>query len=68
MGIIKCIVMYVIAFVMHFNLNRGKGAVYECNVNFPERLNALNYVTFKNGNTFFELYAVICHIGPSSMS
>ena len=50
------------------NLNRGKGAVYECNVNFPEKLNILNYVNFKDGNTFFELYAVICHIGPSSMS
>ena len=31
-------------------------------------INILNYVNFKDGNTFFELYAVICHIGPSSMS
>jgi ubiquitin C-terminal hydrolase len=50
------------------NLNRGRGAVYECNVNFPEQLNLFNYVSFKNGNTVYELYAVICHIGPSSMS
>ena len=50
------------------NLNRGKGAIYECQVNFPETLNLFNYVTYKNGNTVFELYAVICHIGPSSMS
>ena len=50
------------------NLNRGKGAVYECNVKFPEQLNLFNFVTYKNGNTVFELYAVICHIGPSSMS
>jgi ubiquitin C-terminal hydrolase len=50
------------------NLNRGRGAVYECNVNFPEQLNLYNFVTFKNGNTVYELYAVICHIGPSSMS
>ena len=50
------------------NLNRGKGAIYECKVNFPEQLNLYNFVTFKNGNTVFELYAVICHIGPSSMS
>ena len=50
------------------NLNRGRGAVYECNVNFPEQLNLFNFVTFKNGNTVYELYAVICHIGPSSMS
>ena len=50
------------------NLNRGRGAVYECNVNFPEQLNLYNFVSNKNGNTVYELYAVICHIGPSSMS
>ena len=50
------------------NLNRGKGAVYECKVNFPAQLNLINYVTYKDGVTVFELYAVICHLGPSSMS
>ena len=50
------------------HLNRGKGAIYECNVNFYERLNLLNFINYKNGITVFELYAVICHIGPSSMS
>ena len=50
------------------NLNRGRGAVYECKVNFPEKINLLNFITFKNENTFFELYAVISHLGPSSMS
>jgi ubiquitin C-terminal hydrolase len=54
--------------VLVINLNRGKGAVYECNVNFPENLNLLNYVSFKQGKTYFQLYAVICHLGPSSMS
>ena len=49
-------------------LNRGKNAVYECKVNFPEKLNLLNYVTFKDGVTALNLYAVICHHGPSSMS
>ena len=50
------------------NLNRGRGAVYECKVNFPEKINLLNFITFKNENTFFELYEVISHLGPSSMS
>ena len=50
------------------NLNRGKGAVYKCKVNFPKQLNVINYATFKQGFTVFELYAVICHLGPSSMS
>ena len=49
------------------NLNRGKGAVYECNVIFPEQLNLFNFFTFKQGITVYELYAVICHLGPSSM-
>ena len=50
------------------NLNRGKGAIYECKVNFPEQLNLFNYITYKHGITAYELYAVICHLGPSSMS
>ena len=50
------------------NLNRGKGAVYSCNVIFPEVLNLWNYVSFKDGGTAMRLYAVICHYGPSSMS
>jgi len=50
------------------NLNRGKSAVYSCNVIFPEVLNLWNYVSFKDGGTAMRLYAVICHYGPSSMS
>ena len=50
------------------NLNRGKNAVYECKVKFPEQLNLLNYLSYKDGITVLKLYAVICHIGPSSMS
>ena len=61
-------VLYSTPNFLIINLNRGKGAIYECNVNFPEQLNLFNFVNFKNGNTVFELYAVICHIGPSSMS
>ena len=48
-------------------LNRGKGAIYECKVNFPEQLNLLNYITIKTIAVVYELYAVICHLGPSSM-
>ena len=40
------------------NLNRGKNATYQCNVNFPEQLNLYNFVSFKNSNTAFGLYAV----------
>ena len=60
--------LYSLPNYLIINLNRGKGAVYKCNVLFPEKLNLLNFVTYKYGNTYFELYGVICHIGPSSMS
>ena len=48
------------------NLNRGKENIYECKVNFPEKLNLSNYVTFKKGFIEYDLYAVICHLGPNS--
>ena len=60
--------LYVLPRYLIINLNRGKNAVYQCKVNFPEILDLTNYVQYKNLNTKFELYAVICHIGPSSMS
>ena len=49
------------------NLNRGRGAVYGCNVIFPDDLNIFNYLTYKHGPTYYELFAVISHLGPSSM-
>ena len=61
-------VVYSTPLNLIINLNRGKGAIYECKVNFPEQLNLFNFVTYKNGYTVYELYSVICHLGPSSMS
>ena len=61
-------ILYSGPYYLIINLNRGKGAVYECKVNFPEQLNLFNYVTYKDGFTVYGLYAVICHLGPSSMS
>ena len=49
------------------NLNRGKNAVYKCNVKFPEILKLNNFVRMFATNSVFQLKAVICHIGPSSM-
>ena len=60
--------IYSLPHYLIINLNRGRNAVYECCVNFPEKLNLLNFVVYKDGNTFLKLYAVISHIGPSSMS
>ena len=59
--------LYSIPNYLIINLYRGKGAIYECKVNFPEQLDLTNFVTLKNKNNKLELYSVICHIGPSSM-
>ena len=48
-------------------LNRGKGNIYQCNVKFPEILDLKNFIINKNCSTMYDLYAVICHFGPSSM-
>ena len=61
-------ILYSGPYYLIINLNRGKGAVYECKVNFPNQLNLINFITYKDGITVYELYAVICHLGPSSMS
>ena len=60
--------LFLLPEILVINLNRGKNAVYQCNVNFPEELDLTNYVIIKEFNTQYELYGVICHIGPSSMS
>ena len=76
-----CIAIYVISHEIHFILlkyinhqnnlililNRGKGNIYKCNVKFPEILDIKSFVENKNCNTLYDLYAVICHFGPSSM-
>ena len=59
--------LYILPNYLIINLNRGKNAVYQCKVIFPEILTLSQYVAYKDINTNFELYAVICHIGPSSM-
>ena len=60
--------IYVLSHYLIINLNRGRNAIYQCKVIFPEELDLTKFVNYKNLNTIFDLYAVICHIGPSSMS
>ena len=49
--------------ILILNLNRGKGGIYACNVIFPEELNIIDYVGYKDGPTNFELFAVIVNYG-----
>ena len=60
--------LYSLTKILVINLDRGKNEVYQCKVNFPEELDLTNYVTSKKSNTKYELFGVICHIGPNSIS
>ena len=48
-------------------LNRGKGNIFNCHVQIPERFNASNYVERKNQNNEYELFGIVSHIGESGM-
>ena len=60
--------LYSLPHYLIINLNRGKNAAYQCKVDFPDQLNLINYISYKEGITVLKLYAVICHFGESSMS
>jgi len=60
--------LYLLPEILVINLDRGRNEIYQCNVNFPEELDLTNYVINKEFNIQYELYAVICQIGPSFMN
>ena len=63
-----CSSLYSTPKYLIINLFRGRGLIYECNVNFPEKLFLFNFVSDKNNNAY-ELYGVISQIDdPDSMS
>ena len=50
-------------------LNRGKGNIYNIKLNFEEFIDIGKYVQMKqNKNLVYQLYAIVTHLGPSSMS
>jgi len=48
-------------------LNRGKGIEFNVKLNFPDKLNLLNYIQDKNSGFMYKLIGVITHIGESGM-
>ena len=48
-------------------LNRGKGNIFNCNVQIPETFNPNNYVE-KEQNNNFNLIGIVSHFGESGMS
>ena len=54
--------------ILVINLNRGKGLEFDVKINFPEYIDIINYVYYKdNSPTFYELVGIVTHFGPSSM-
>ena len=49
-------------------LNRGRGNVFNCEVDFPLDLNLGNYCKNFEGNVIYKLKGVITHLGPSGAS
>jgi len=50
-------------------LNRGRGNIYNVTLNFSEIIDIGNYVKMKiSNNLIYHLYAIVTHIGPSSMA
>ena len=50
-------------------LNRGKGNIYNVKLNFTEIIDISRYVQIKGGNNLiYQLYAIVTHLGPSSMA
>ncbi len=49
-------------------LNRGKGNLFQCDVDFPQNLNLQNYAQCNKSNVNYKLRGVITHLGESGMS
>ena len=49
-------------------LNRGRGNVFNCNVQIPETFDPSNYIEIKTQNNNYELVGIVSHFGESGMS
>ena len=48
-------------------LNRGRGNIFNCNVQIPEIFDASNYIEIKSRNNNYELVGIVSHFGESGM-
>jgi ubiquitin C-terminal hydrolase len=59
--------IYLAPHVLILILNRGRGNIFECDVDFPHKLNLNKFIKNPNSPKIFDLIGVISHIGKSSM-
>ena len=48
-------------------LNRGKGNIFECDLDFPHAIDLSKYITNPESPKSYELIGVISHLGQSSL-
>ena len=59
--------IYTLPLYLIIILNRGKGNIFNCQVNIPEIFNASNYIDKKSQNDDYELIGIVSHLGESGM-
>ena len=59
-------ILYTLPNYLIIILNRGKGNIFNCNVEIPETFLPSNYVE-KNNNNKYELIGIVSHLGESGM-
>ena len=59
--------MYKVPNVLILILNRGRGNVFKCDVDFPHQLDLSQFVKNPSSPNNFQLIGVISHLGESSM-
>ena len=48
-------------------LNRGRGNIFNCNVQIPEIFDASSYIEIRSQNNNYELVGIVSHFGESGM-
>ena len=60
--------IYSLSPILIIILNRGKGNIFDCDVNFPENINVKQYIESNKSNYNYRLIGVVSHLGSSDMS
>ena len=48
-------------------LDRGRGNIFNCNVQIPEKFDASNYIEIKNKNNNYELVGIVSHFAENGI-
>ena len=60
--------IYSLSPILIIILNRGKGNIFQCDVDFPEKINVQQFVQNNKSNFNYNLIGVVSHLGSSDMS